>query len=814
MVEKTRTLDFKIAFALGLGTMIAAGIFSLSGRAVYEIGSSAVIAFVIAALIAGVTAASYSEFASIYSENGGGYLFSSRTFENEYLLFGVGASLFMGYCATTAFYLGTMDHWVEQFVFGPLLELLGLGGIHLPGGVWGILTALLLGTLNARGTEESGTFQLIVTGAKVAVLFAFIGGAVAYAGPTQATATFVAQFQFGDPAGTVSIAALAFITFFGFSAIAASAGEIIEPRETVPKAIAASIVTVTVLYTFVIVAMVNAPVDDSVLRAGETAMGTVAASFMGPAGQALIVAGAIFSMVSASNASILAASSIGDLMGRQGQAPRPFSRIHRQYNTPFWSIVAVTATIVALIAVFVGLFPAEGGLSGAVPFALGLDGLTGFANVNLLAPLAVVNVALIVSRRRFPDIERPFSVPASPWLPIVGILANLALITNLPPIGIVAAVLVEVTLVGAYLVWGGALDREELVDRAVTARRVTANGSDGQRIETPGVPSTGDGSASLDDAEIDPSVARAESVPEDRYEVLVPIERPGRAASYARLAADVGRLYGDDPVVRLLNVTEIPEQTESAALVDTAVERVDRIEEELGDVRADLEATVLVEGHISRDVAFDVLTTAREESVDRIAMGYPEDRPDITEAIEYKAPCDVLFASGVDAPLDVSTITIGVGGGPHHDHLLDVASRLAHRGTTVHVVNVEPTGTSGTPEDVGRTIERFDERDSVEVHTVASDDVADALVDVATDVGGPLLVGASRNRVFRRFVFGSNADRVVRRSAGLDLPVLVYASETGIRGRLRSALFTPYRYFLKLGRGSRRRGQSADETAD
>lgn len=67
----------------------------------------------------------------------------------------------------------------------------------------------------------------------------------------------------------------------------------------------------------------------------------------------------------------------------------------------------------------------------------------------------------------------------------------------------------------------------------------------------------------------------------------------------------------------------------------------------------------------------------------------------------------------------------------------------------------------------GRTIERFDERDRVEVHTVESDSVADALIDVATDVGGPLLVGASRNRVFRRSVFGSNADRVVARSASV-----------------------------------------------
>ena len=63
--------------------MVAAGIFSLSGTTVAAIGSSAVIAFVIAALIAGIAAAAYSEFASVYSENGGGYLFSSRTFENK-----------------------------------------------------------------------------------------------------------------------------------------------------------------------------------------------------------------------------------------------------------------------------------------------------------------------------------------------------------------------------------------------------------------------------------------------------------------------------------------------------------------------------------------------------------------------------------------------------------------------------------------------------------------------------------------------------------------------------------------------------------
>jgi APA family basic amino acid/polyamine antiporter len=257
MVEHIRTLDFKVAYAIGLGTMIAAGIFSLSGTAVAEIGSSAVIAFVIAAIVAGLTAASYSEFASIYSENGGGYLFSSRTFEHDTLIYTVGIMLFLGYTGTTAFYLATMDEWVIRFILPEGLQ-------WLPHGSTGVIAALLLGTLNARGTEESGTFQLFVTGAKVAVLLAFIGGALAFRGPSTAAGNFSGGFVW-DGIGIVTIAALAFITFFGFSAIAASAGEIIKPRRTVPMAIAASIITVTILYALVIVAMVNSPVPAEVI---------------------------------------------------------------------------------------------------------------------------------------------------------------------------------------------------------------------------------------------------------------------------------------------------------------------------------------------------------------------------------------------------------------------------------------------------------------------------------------------------------------------------------------------------------------------
>ncbi|WP_408958746.1 amino acid permease [Natrinema sp. 74] len=794
MVEHTRTLGFWVAFALGLGTMIAAGIFSLSGTAVAAIGSSAVIAFVIAALIAGITAASYSEFASIYAENGGGYLFSSRTFDRDLLEYAVGASLFLGYTGTTAFYLATMDEWFLEFVVPH--------GWPIPHGSIGVLAAVLLGALNAQGTEESGTFQVVVSGAKVAVLIAFIGGAFAYKAPSATIGTFTAEIS-TDIGGIISIAALAFITFFGFSAIAASAGEIIEPRKTVPRAIAASIVAVTILYAFVIIAMVNAPIPAEVIaKEGETAMGSVANAFLGSIGMALIVAGAIFSMISASNASVLAASSIGSLMGRQGQAPRRFSRIHPSYGTPFWSVVTVTGTIVALIVAFIMLFPAEGGIAG---IGLGLEALTGFATFNLLAPLSVVNVALIVSRRRFPDIDRPLKVPLVPLLPIIGIAANIGLITSLPTIGVIVGTLLITALIGAYLIWGGAPETEELFERIVSpyspdemAAQSTVSGG-GSTADTEPAEAASDDTSATENA--------------DRFQLLVPVRRPSRAPTYVQLAAMIGNLYASDPVVRVVTVTHIPDQTPSEVVVDTAEERASRIGDTL--VETDIDADYTVEGQISRDVGFSIVQTARDKQVDLILMGYPEESADITQRVEFDAPCDVLFSNGFvrTEPGVPATVNVGAGGGPHHKALLPFVNELAADGSTINVINVSPTGEAGTAETPELALNAISATDSVEVQNVTADSVAEGLVTTAAENGGILVIGASRTRRLRQWIFGSTPDRVIDLAEDAGVPVIVYAGETTVRGLAEDLTFPLYRYFVKLRAPNHPisgRGQSGD----
>ncbi|MFB6092464.1 MAG: amino acid permease, partial [Haloquadratum sp.] len=717
-------------------------------------------------------AASYSEFASIYSENGGGYLFSSQTFESDFLTYFVGVSLFLGYTGTTAFYLATMGEWWQRFVFPAAWPV--------PHGTTPVVTALLLGALNARGTEESGTFQVIVTSAKVAVLFAFIGGAFAYAGPVQATGRFASGFQVA-PVGIVSVAALAFITFFGFSAIAASAGEIIEPRKTVPKAIAASIITVVVLYTFVIVAMVNSPIPAEVVaRLGETAMGRVAAAFLGPIGRVLIVAGAIFSMVSASNASILAASGIGSLMGERGQAPRPFQRIHPEYGTPFWSVTTATATIIALILAFGGLVPAIRVLGRELHFHL--SALTGFATFNLLVPLSVVNVALIYSRRRHPDLDRPFSVPLVPLVPALGVVANIALIGNLPVAGVLSGTVAVVALIVSYALWGGKPEQEELFARVTEARTHAAAAASGGHHRA---------------GETTPE-EEGEPAEGERFRILVPIARPNRAPAYVRFASGVAeaRAGDGDPLVQVVTITQLPEQTPFEALEETAGDRVDAIEAELEDVETAVDYTI--EGHICRDVAFDILQTARDADADLIMMGYPDEHPDIATKVQFKSVADILYVYELPASPDLDVVNVGAGGGPHHHALLPLIDDLGRRGSTVHLIRVAPTGEHGTHEAIEDTLDHLSEEVQVAVHEVETDLIADGLVDTAADNGGVLFIGATRTRELRRWVFGSTPDRVIERAPEADVPVAVYASSTGVVDRLSELVYPFHRYLQKL----------------
>jgi nucleotide-binding universal stress UspA family protein len=195
-------------------------------------------------------------------------------------------------------------------------------------------------------------------------------------------------------------------------------------------------------------------------------------------------------------------------------------------------------------------------------------------------------------------------------------------------------------------------------------------------------------------------------------------------------------------------------------------------------------------------VAFAILQAAREDTADLIVMGYPEENEEITTKVEYTAPCDVVFASGLtDAPID--QINIGAGGGPHHLAAADLVRHLGEQGYGVNVISVDPTG-EGTAEDPAATVSELNGVPDLHIYNVASASIAEGLVTKSKAEGGVLMIGASRDRRLRRWVFGSTPDSVIERAKLDDVPVLVYASSTSVPERIEDYLFPIYRYLLKL----------------
>jgi amino acid transporter/nucleotide-binding universal stress UspA family protein len=496
--ELSRDLGLISALAIGVGTMIAAGIFSLSGLAIQNVGSAAILSFLLAAVVALFTALTYCEFVSIYPNSGEGYLYARKTFSPP-LAFLVGFALFLGYASSCGFYLATFSSYFAEFIWHAPIE-----------SITGIIALVLLVLLNVKGTKESGSFQIIVTVAKVILLMWFVVGGLGSIDFNDVYDKFSTDFvKIG------STATLVFITFFGFSAIAASAGEIINPVKTIPRAIFLSMGIVTSLYTMVVLVIIAA----NLTSYDEAAMGRAAELFLGGIGGMVIVAGGLFSMVSATNASIMAGSRVSFAMSQLGHLPEFFSRVNQKTKTPIPATVLVGGTIFAFI------------------LGLSLTGLANFANAVLLLALILVNAALIVHRRKYPHIERPFRVPLVPLLPILGILSNLYLLIQsslelwntqgfygLFPV-ILAAGSLGVGLVGFILIKG---------------------------FELPEVPT-------LEETFYEPVSIHASQLPEKvKYRVLVTLSNPTNLPQLMEMAHSIAK-ERDGEVIGL-RVAVVPEQ--------------------------------------------------------------------------------------------------------------------------------------------------------------------------------------------------------------------------------------------------------------
>jgi amino acid transporter/nucleotide-binding universal stress UspA family protein len=722
--ELSRDLGLTSALAIGVGTMIAAGIFTLSGLAVRNVGSAAIAAFMLAAGAAACTALTYCEFTSIYPESGEGYLYARKTFSPPVAYF-IGWALALGYVSSCAFYIASLSSYFCEFIYHtPFEETSGLIA----------LTLLIL--LNIKGTKESGTFQIVVTIAKVILLLWFIAGGL----PSVDTDVLVAKFD-TDVAKIGVTAAMVFITFFGFSAIAASAGEVKDPVKNIPKAIFLSMGIVTVLYTLVVIVVIAAGLTEY----SESAMGTAATQFLGPVGGMVIVGGALFSMISASNASVMAGSRVVLSMASLGHLPSTIGAIDPKTKTP----------IVAIILV--------GGGIGLFALMLKLEDLAHFADTVLLIALILVNIALILHRKKFPNMERPFRVPLVPLIPLLGIGANIFLLIQIShhtaPFVLALSTLVLGVL--GFFAWKGAQSVEEALP--------------GERSHVLQVEQLGQ---------------------QGEYTILVPLANPATVEPMMNLAVAIAKERNGHIVA--LRVVQVPEQVAPCDAV-IAKQRESRILEAAHHIATENGVPITSVIRVGHNIGKAVLEAARSKNCNLILLGWrgftstaQRILGETVDDVTRHARCDVMLMKMSD-DIKFEKILFPTAGGVHARKAEDYASSIARFfKSDLTVCGITPEDAdSKRVESTKRTIheaaERLGEKNGIRISEkmLQQKSVSVGIIKESEDYD-TVVIGAAGKSIHPNIMFGTIPESVAKLSKKTVIVVKYHSPVKALVGRVMS----------------------------
>jgi APA family basic amino acid/polyamine antiporter len=409
---------------LGIGAIIGAGIFVLTGTA----GPGVVVSFVISALGCLFAGLCYAEFAAMIPIAGSAYTYGYATL-GELTAWIIGWDLILEYlfgAATVA--VG----WA-----GNVVSLCARLGIHVPasiaqaplsydgshfsrtGAIINLPAMLLIGAMTILlviGIRESAGFNNIIVFIKVAIVFLVIGFGFIYVNsanwhPFIPDRTPDGRYGF---AGVMRAAAVVFFAYIGFDAVSTAAQEAKNPQRDMPIGMLASLGICTVLYILMSLVMTgltkysNLNVPNPVQVALEAAGPGLAWLYF------LTSIGTIAGLASVVLVMLMGQPRIFFSMARDGLLPPVFGKVHPKFQTPYVTTI-VTGVVAAIVA---GLFPI--GLLGEL------------VAIGTLLAFVIVCAGIIVLRRKRPEIDRPFKTPLVPIVPALGILICGALMFSLP----------------------------------------------------------------------------------------------------------------------------------------------------------------------------------------------------------------------------------------------------------------------------------------------------------------------------------------------------------------------------------------------
>jgi APA family basic amino acid/polyamine antiporter len=436
------------ATMIGMGAMIGAGIFVLTGLAAEIAGPAAILVFALNGAVTAFTGLSYAELAASIPKSGGGYAFVREIFD-DFASFIMGWMLWFAYMIAGALYaLGFAPNFLELLhIYGFVAPPDQVGALVIPGLGVSVPLAFLLAFvavlglvgMNAVSTAASGSAETVFTIIKVTILVVFVGFGIA--SPRFSSAEFQPLFTEGGAASILPAMGLTFIAFEGYDLITTVTEEVENPRENIPKAIFLSLIATVIVYLAVVAVAIGTLGSEGLAAAGEAGIAQAATSFMPTGlpiiqnGGALIVFGAVFSTLTALNAVVIASSRVAFSMGREGQLLPSFGHLHHRYGTPF---VAILASAVVML--------------GSV--ALPTQSAGNMSSLFFLLSFIVVNVAVIRLRRERPAMNRPYKMPFYPAPPLIGVALNL-LLTGVLVEYLIRTDPLALALSAAWIVLGG-----------------------------------------------------------------------------------------------------------------------------------------------------------------------------------------------------------------------------------------------------------------------------------------------------------------------------------------------------------------------
>ena len=589
---------------------------------------------------------------------------------------------------------------------------------------------------NIKGTKSSGTLQNVITTLLVALLAVYVIAGIFHMDLENQT-----PYTPQGMSGVFNAMGFLYMTYIGYGLITTASEEVIEPEKTIPKAILISIAAVIVIKTSVFfIGCGILPWQKLVPEVTSTPLIDTAVHMGGKVGGYLFAFAGILATLSSINTAVMASSRTSFAMARDQRLPSLFKAINKTTKTPIFSIVV--SSIIVFIAVSIR----------------DLEHISTVTSIFSLTGYSLVNVALIIFRKKKPELERKFLVPLFPLTPLLGIGLNLFLIVNLA-ISDRPALMIAVSVIGVGVLY--------------------------YYLIMPKLKYASKGISIVDVPEI-----REPKKDNRKNEIIIPVSNPNTAEGLLNFGRKIA-LAEESTTVVPVKVNVFPDNLLTIADYDTMMQSMgvqDSVVRMLKEYESDpCMRPVLIN---STNAFHAIMSVIKKEKNPLVIMGWHGSglikymHGNITYQMLQEAPADVGILRMNGQNQEFHNILFPYGGGKYSKMTAKVVNRIANGyGAKITLLNVvdHEEDIESTREYLEKSAAKFDQPAQI---MVCSGDLIEKVVE-HSDQYDLIVMGASLDWGIQEVVTGFRTDKIMEQAKCSVLIIKsydIFLQRTKVRG--------------------------------